>query len=124
MTPDLLLYIGAAALALFAAVSELIGRFRDAPYTAVFSPSGSIYLLLNATLAAIVLGGLRFADPPKTTITALEQLLLAGFGARMVLRSSPLAARTAQRRPDLVQSSKNCSPRSVEPLTAALRPTA
>src|SRR5437868_8054677 len=93
MTPDLLLYIGAAALALFAAVSELIGRFRDAPYTAVFSPSGSIYLLLNATLAAIVLGGLRFADPPKTTITALEQLLLAGFGARMVLRLKVVSAR-------------------------------
>jgi hypothetical protein len=89
---DVLLYVAAAGLAVLAAAAELIGRFRDEPYRVVFSRPGSAYLLVNAALAAIVLGGLRFADPPRAGLPALEQLLLAGFSARVILRTKLVRA--------------------------------
>ena len=90
---EVLLYTAVAALAVFAAAAELISRFRDEPFQVVFSRDGSVYLLLNAVLAAIVLGGLRYVDPPRTGLPAFEQLLLAGFGARLVLRTKLVGAR-------------------------------
>jgi hypothetical protein len=93
---EALLYAATAALAVFAAAAELIGRFRDEPYRVVFSRPGVVYLLINAALAAVVLGGLRFADPPRTGMSGIEQLLLAGFGARVLLRTKLVRARTKE----------------------------
>jgi hypothetical protein len=90
---EVLLYAAAAGLAVFAAAAELIGRFRDEPFRVVFSRPGSIYLLLNAALAAVVLAGLRYVETPRTGVAAMEQLLLAGFGARVVLRTKLVSAR-------------------------------
>jgi hypothetical protein len=87
------LYAASAALAVFAACAELIGRFRDAPSRVIGSRPGLLYLALNALLAAVVLAGLRYADPPKAGLPALEQVLLAGFGARLILRTKVVGAR-------------------------------
>ena len=81
------LYLAAAALALSAGVSELIGRFKDEPLEVLRGRPGLVYLLLNAGLGAVVLLGLRFASDPDTTVVALEQVLLAGFGARLLVRT-------------------------------------
>ncbi len=88
-----LLVLAAAALAVVAAASELIGRFRDEPLRVVGSRPGLVYLLLNALLAAVVLIALRYVSPPATAIAALEQVLLAGFGARILVRTKIIAAR-------------------------------
>lgn len=84
---EALFYAATAGLAVFAAGAELIGRFRDEPFRVIGSRPGLVYLALNAVLAAVVLGGLRYADPPKPGLPALEQVLLAGFGARIILRT-------------------------------------
>jgi hypothetical protein len=87
------LYAAAVALAVFAACAELIGRFRDAPSRVIGSRPGLLYLTLNALLAAVVLAGLRYADPPRIGLPAIEQVLLAGFGARLILRTKVVGAR-------------------------------
>jgi hypothetical protein len=87
------LYLAAAALALFAAAAELIGRFRDEPFQVFLKPAGLAYLLLNGILAAVVLWGLRYAGRPETDVLALEQVLLAGFGARILLRTKLVGIR-------------------------------
>lgn len=74
-------------LAAFGAASELIGRFRDRPFKVLIGGYGLTYLALNALLAGLVLAALRFASPPSDTLIALEQLLLAGLGARTLVRT-------------------------------------
>jgi hypothetical protein len=81
------LYLAAAALAAAVACSELIGRFRDEPLKVLGGVPGLVYTLLNAGLSAAVLLGLRFASEPQTTTLALEQVFLAGFGARAIART-------------------------------------
>jgi hypothetical protein len=85
-------YAATVALAVFAACAELIGRFRDEPTRVIFSRPGLLYLLLNAVLAAVALGCLRYADPPKSPASVFEQLFLAGFGARVLLRTKVVGA--------------------------------
>lgn len=83
----LFLYSAALALAVLGAASELMGRFRDEPLRIVYSRPGILYLFLNAVLAVIVLAALRYASRPQTGILALEQVILAGFGARFLVKT-------------------------------------
>jgi hypothetical protein len=94
--PDPILYLAAGGLAAAASASELIGRFRDEPFQAVSSRPGALYLLVNALLGAIVLAALRLAEPANTGVSALEQVLLAGFGARIILRAKLVKVRGKQ----------------------------
>lgn len=88
------LYCAAALLALFTAASELMQRFKDEPFKVLWGLPGLAYLTLNGALAAVVLLGLRFASDPTTTTVALEQVFLAGFGARVIVRTKVVGFRT------------------------------
>lgn len=87
------LYCAAGALAALASASELMARFKDEPLKVLLRLSGATYLVLNAALAAVVLLGLRFASEPKTATLALEQVFLAGFGARVIARTKVVGFR-------------------------------
>lgn len=73
-------------LAVLSAISELVGRFRDAPVRVVISWPGVLFLALNAALAGVVLAVLRAGEDPASAQAAGEQVLLAGFGARIITR--------------------------------------
>src|SRR6185369_13556319 len=70
-----------------------MGRFRDKPLRVVRSGPGLGYLGLNALLALVVLAALRYATPPQAGLAALEQVLLAGFGARILARTKVVGSR-------------------------------
>lgn len=77
----------ACMLAALAAGAELVGRFKDAPGRALRSTPGLAYLLLNGMLAGMMLLGLRYANRPENHFTIFEQVLLACFMARVVVRT-------------------------------------
>jgi hypothetical protein len=87
------LYAAAAVLAVFSAAAELMGRFKDEPLRVLVGRPGLFYLLVNAALAAVVLLALRFASKPNNATLALEQVLLAGFGARILIRTKVVSLR-------------------------------
>src|SRR6266702_2481579 len=75
--------------------AELAARYRDKPASAILSPSGLLYVFVNATAAVIALvavatAGLRFGLPlnaPEAS-TYVVQVLAAGIGSAAVFRSS------------------------------------
>lgn len=76
----------AALLGVLAAAAELVGRFKDAPGSALRSRPGLACLLINGALASLVLLGLRYLDAPDGTFGLVAQLLLAGYVARTLVR--------------------------------------
>ena len=88
-------YIAAGGLAALAAVSELVSRFRDEPLLVLRGLPAHLYLALNAGLALLVLWLLRLASHPDDNVAALEQVLLAGFGARVLVRTKMVGFRTS-----------------------------
>ncbi len=76
----------AGMLAALAAAAELVGRFKDAPGRAVTCSPGLAYLLLNGTLAGLVVLGLRYGNTPDNQFTIVEQVFLGCFIARVVVR--------------------------------------
>jgi hypothetical protein len=85
----------AGLLAGVAAAAELVGRFKDAPGRAVTCSPGVSYLLLNGLLAGLILLGLRFGNQPQTTFSIVEQVILADFIARIVVRTKITGMKSA-----------------------------
>lgn len=87
-------YTAAILLAGFSAASELIGRFKDEPLKVLIGWPGLFYLAFNAGLSAAVLLILRSGSPPGSAAVAWEQVLLAGFGARVIVRTKIVGYRS------------------------------
>lgn len=74
--------------------SEIMSRYRDEPFRAIFSPPGRVYMLLNGliSVAAYLLllkyGGTALSDDHLMTS------VVAGFGAMMFMRSKLFSFRT------------------------------
>ena len=93
---DIALVAGIGALV---GVGELISRYRDAPWLAIQRPSAIAYVLINA-LASLAAYGLLEAFDWRSGITNEDHLrwvrvLVAGFGAMALFRSSLFIVRVA-----------------------------
>ncbi|MFL6056884.1 MAG: hypothetical protein ACJ72W_28895 [Actinoallomurus sp.] len=88
--------------ALFGAVigvAELVGRYQDKPAAAVFSPSGMLYVIVNASASTLALimaesMGWRFALPQGAPPIGADvaQVMAAAIGSAAVFRSSFMIA--------------------------------
>ena len=77
--------------------SEIMSRYRDEPFRAIFSPPGRVYLLLNGLLSAasyLLLLKYRATILPALSTDNLMTSIVAGFGAMMFLRSKLFSFRT------------------------------
>jgi hypothetical protein len=113
-------------------IGELLSRYRDAPIKALLSPPATAYVLLNAAAAvlALVLGRhFEFLSDQREPI-AWAQVLSAGLGAMVVLRSSVFQIRVGdgQDRQDVavgpssfLQSLLDAADRAVDRLRAQER---
>ena len=87
-------WVVAASIGTFVGFTELLARYRDTPFKAARSFSGITYLALNgiASVAALVLIlalDLDFGiDDSKEETLLWTQVMAAGFGALLVLRTS------------------------------------
>ena len=79
--------------------AELVARYRDEPWKAVTTPPALSYIAVNAlaslgALAAIKAFGWNFGlDPSSPTTIAATHILVAGFGAMALFRSSLFTVR-------------------------------
>jgi len=87
-------YLAAAALAAVSSTAELMRKFRDQPFLVLRTLPGALYVLFNAVVGAAALGVLRYLGDPATNFAVLEQVVLAGFGARLVLRMRTVPMRS------------------------------
>lgn len=74
-------------------MGELVGRYRDEPGRAVNSRPAYVYMAINGAASAAALGlahifGWTFGAAPGTDQARATQVLVAGFGAMAVFRSS------------------------------------
>jgi hypothetical protein len=74
-------------------MGELVGRYRDEPGQAVRSRPAYVYMAINGAASAGALGlahifGWTFGQEPGTDQARAAQVLVAGFGAMAVFRSS------------------------------------
>jgi len=77
--------------------SEIISRYRDEPYRAIFSPPGRIYMLLNGLIslaAYLLLVKYRSSVLPALGTDNILTSVVAGFGAMMFMRSKLFNFRT------------------------------
>jgi hypothetical protein len=77
--------------------SEIMSRYRDEPFRAIFSPPGRIYLLLNGLIsvaAYLLLLKYRASVLPALNTDDLMTSVVAGFGAMMFMRSKLFSFRT------------------------------
>lgn len=92
---------GATVLVLGAAVGvgELVSRYRDAPLKALKRPAAAAYVLLNALAAVGAYALIRAFDwhlgTTDPTTTRWTRVLVAGFGAMALFRSSLFVVRIA-----------------------------
>ncbi|HEX6469720.1 MAG TPA: hypothetical protein VF069_11545 [Streptosporangiaceae bacterium] len=75
--------------------AELVARYRDRPGEAALSPSGLVYVSVNAVaalvaLVVVVTAGFRFGLPAVAPAAGLSvvQVVTAGLGSAAVLRAS------------------------------------
>jgi hypothetical protein len=75
--------------------AELVARYRDKPASAVLSPSGLLYVFVNATasviaLVAIQAAGWQFGLPVGAPAVSgyVVQVMVAGIGAAALFRTS------------------------------------
>jgi hypothetical protein len=86
-------FIYAFAIGMLVGVGELVGRYRDEPARALRSSPAYLYATINgfASVAALVLAHTfhwTFGAEEGTLEGRLMQILVAGFGAMAVFRSS------------------------------------
>lgn len=88
-------WIAVALLGTLVGVGELVSRYRDAPSHALTTVPAAVYLIVNASAALAALALLRafgwtFGLPEATSSGDLHliQVLVAGFGAMALFRSS------------------------------------
>ena len=87
-----LLHCAAASLLGFAVgFAELVSRYRDEPWGAAAFRPGLIFIALNglASTAALLLLW-RFPDTLRTPADPVAQVMMAGFGAMVVIRTKLL----------------------------------
>jgi hypothetical protein len=79
--------------------AELVARYRDKPASAVLSPSGLLYVFVNATASVIALvaveaAGWRFGLPEGAPPVSeyVVQVMVAGLGAAALFRTSFMLA--------------------------------
>jgi hypothetical protein len=86
-------FIGAAV-----GIGEIVSRYRDAPERALRTPSAWLYISINAIASAAAMCVVWYfglgvaATGPRTMI---QQILLAGFGAMALFRTSVFTVRVA-----------------------------
>jgi hypothetical protein len=96
-----LFYVLAAGLGVAIGTSELVSRYRDAPFRTLVTIPASLYIGLNgaASLAALALvrqfGWLQQASGPDEVQTLLTQALAAGLSAMALFRTSLFTIRVA-----------------------------
>lgn len=101
--PDGVLDYGTVVtLGLLAGVGELLTRYRDAPGVVLRRPAGVTYLAVNGLAGAVALYAvraidLRAAGTPGLTGDGWGQVLVAGFSAMALLRSSLFTLRVGDR---------------------------
>jgi len=77
--------------------SEIMSRYRDEPFRAIFSPPGRLYMALNGLISAaayVLLLQYRPKVLPALNDDDLMTSVVAGFGAMMFLRSRLFSFRT------------------------------
>lgn len=97
------LYTAAASVGGLVGLGELVSRYRDMPAKAVANRYAVFYIGLNAAASALALlailslqldFGIGGADGSQTQgLVQLSQVMVAGFGAMAVFRSSAFVAR-------------------------------
>lgn len=91
-------YMGVMVLGGLVGFGELVSRYRDDPLSAFKRVAGLTYIALNAAagagaLAAIRSFGWTFGFEGETAALRLLQILVAGFGAMALFRSSLFVVR-------------------------------
>ena len=89
--PFLRRYLAVAVIGALVGAVELIARYRDEPWQVATSPPGIAFIALNAAAAFVALFLLEHF---RTTLAAptdgFVRVLIAGFGAMLILRSKLL----------------------------------
>ena len=91
-----------ALIGVLVGAGEIVGRYRDAPHEAIFSVPASLYLLVNAAASITAYAlmdvlGIDLGIDPATQPVVLHvvQVLVAGFGAMALFRTSIFVVRVA-----------------------------
>jgi hypothetical protein len=89
-------YTGVALMGAGVGVGELVSRYKDRPWSAISGAPGLLYILINAAASAGALGliltyGWKFGATGDAVVPT--RLLLAGFGAMALFRSSLFTVR-------------------------------
>jgi hypothetical protein len=87
-------YLSVAAIGAAVGFAELVARYRDEPWSVGRSPPGLAFVGANALAAAIALFLMEYyRDAFSSPADGLTRVLVAGFGAMLVLRSKLLTLR-------------------------------
>src|SRR5215208_2956419 len=95
-------WTAAVLLGMFVGTGELISRYRDDPYRAIISLPAIVYLIVNGAASAGALAlinafditfGFDPLDPQTYAQWRVTSVLVAGFGAMAVFRSSLFVVR-------------------------------
>lgn len=92
------LYLAVAAIGASGGMAELLSRYRDAPWAAVFSQGGIAYTLINAAVAILALAVLPFPDEFTADGTIDGNVLLAltaGLGGLALIRAKLVTVKVA-----------------------------
>lgn len=84
-------YFAAFVLGSAFGISELISRYRDEPRRALFSWAALLYIFVNAAAAVLALNLIRvfgWMNEGEPLQIAYRQVLISGFGAMALFRSS------------------------------------
>lgn len=94
-------YVIVSFLGLLVGASELVSRYRDAPWVAVRNPASATYIAVNVLAAVGALGLLRVFNAGFGLQNELQeraaQVLVAGFSAVALLRTSFFVVRVGGR---------------------------
>lgn len=108
-----LAYVAVALIGIFAAIAELLSRYRDAPWDAVSSKAGIAYLAFNAAVCVLgyffirevfILNPVEVVEAGETSVVAstvtkavVTDVILAGVSSMAILRSSFFTVRVGDK---------------------------
>jgi hypothetical protein len=84
-------WLTVAGLGLLIGITDIISRYRDKPYSVLWTLPSIFYLLVNALASALTLLSIRAFEwdfGMQGTRASWTQVLVAGFGAMAILRTS------------------------------------
>jgi hypothetical protein len=85
-------YILSAAIGISVGMTEMMARYRDAPFATLRSTPGIAYFLINGGAAALA----YYLIPPETAGTETLRILLAGISAMAFFRSGLFTVRLGE----------------------------